>query len=76
MTTTMISIKTKPEIKKKAMKYFEENLWISLSAWINIFLHHIAQGKKMDFSLSDENNNWIEANEPAEKVVDFLKKIK
>lgn len=30
----------------------------------------------MDFSLSDENNNWIEANEPAEKVVDFLKKIK
>lgn len=67
MNTTVINIKTHPQIKARAQQVAEE-LGFSLSSLINAYLRQLIKTKTITFSASDE--------EPTEYLLEMLQKSK
>lgn len=67
MNTSVINIKTDPEIKAKAQQVAEE-LGFNLSSLINAYLKQLVKTKTVSFSASDE--------EPAKYLLEMLRQSK
>lgn len=65
MNTALITLKTDPILKKKAMKLADE-LGFSLSSLINAYLKNFVRTKAINYSLRDESR-------PTKYMVDSLK---
>lgn len=49
-TTSQVTVRANSDVKKKA-KEFLNSMWISLSAWVNMFLADLAYNKRLSFEI-------------------------
>ncbi len=58
MNTTVINIKTEPEVKEKAQRLAEE-MGLSLTSVINRYLKHFVKTKSITFQVDEEPSDYL-----------------